>query len=1090
MNNQYLDLIDRSNSILSNEDIPLNSSTYSYAKNITWGGDLLDEAQSIAVDIENNKIIVGSTESYGAGNKDIIILKYDENDSELWNKTWGGVDIDEAFKVTTDENCNIYVVGRTNSIGNGNADVIFLKYSKQGILIWNKTWGGLDDDIASAINVHMNGDFYITGKTKSFGSEAFDVFLLKYNSSGDFQWARYWGATYDDVGMAIDFDSNGQIYIAGYHYYLSNSIYTIILLKYTEAGGLLRSSGIGGGGHWFCYDMKCQNNILYVVGCQNARGNGGYDTFLYAFNTNLEKVWGDRIWGGSGDDRAYGIEISISGSIFLAGKTNSFGSGNYDYFLAYYDVSHTQKWVNYWGGFQDDICYDVALDYSNNVWLYGYTESFSSGLADICGVKYNTMEHFPIYIDDMDSQFNWNRTALLYDWCSGNGTKNNPYVIENLTINGEGGRNCIDIRNSNAFFTIKNCTLYNSGYTFDLFNPQYRSAISLSYVSNGYFNNLTCTPDNGHGVYMEFCANLTLVDIYASYNYWAGLWMSNSDHNNISGIIADHIWNDPNLPEGMGIRIYDSEYNQIFNSSASYCEETGVSLIRGQYNLLSGMTLNHNPKEGMYLRSQYTNITNSVFKYNNEYGLRNYHQGDYCNIIGNTFSYNRFIGILFEAIDGYSAVVSNTIANNTFEHGNFGLTLRGDNILGCDNHLIVNNTFRYNNFKHISLSNADNNNFWGNSFIGTHPEVSWGPYPSVNNNWNNSQYGNYWDNYPGVDENDDGIGDTPYNITEGIDYLPLWWDGPNFTIITPRANQVYSMPPEFQIDITDPWLDTMWYTLDLSSKKHIFQSNGTINITAWSDLSDGNIVIRFYANDTFGNTNYEEVNVIKDTAAPQFTLLAPIDGNAYDSAPDYNILISDPNFNLSWYIINSGIEKYFFSSSTGTLNTSAWDILEDGTVTIIFYANDSSNQVNFLEIEIIKDTTAPEIIIYDPKNGDVFSSLPVRINVSISDVTLYETWYQVNDLSYKHHFTGSTPEISLSTWDSLPEGNFTITIYASDSLGRITSVSIEIIKDLPEDIQISGYHVFIFLEVIFGITIIVFLKTKKSKIKKNRVRNN
>jgi len=66
---------------------------------------------------------------------------------------------------------------------------------------------------------------------------------------------------------------------------------------------------------------------------------------------------------------------------------------------------------------------------------------------------------------------NWSETASTYDWCSGSGSFSNPYVIENVTINGLNSSNCIEIKNSNENFIIRNCTLYNAsmGWPYAIF---------------------------------------------------------------------------------------------------------------------------------------------------------------------------------------------------------------------------------------------------------------------------------------------------------------------------------------------------------------------------------------------------------------------------------------------------------------------------------------------------------------------------------------------------------------------------------------------------------------------------------------------
>ena len=91
-----------------------------------------------------------------------------------------------------------------------------------------------------------------------------------------------------------------------------------------------------------------------------------------------------------------------------------------------------------------------------------------------------------IIIDDDDPSMNWMTTAATYDWCSGSGTWNDPYIIENVVIDGQDSSNCLEIRDSIPYFIIRNCTFYNAG-------PLGKAGILLYNVKNGTLLNLNCS---------------------------------------------------------------------------------------------------------------------------------------------------------------------------------------------------------------------------------------------------------------------------------------------------------------------------------------------------------------------------------------------------------------------------------------------------------------------------------------------------------------------------------------------------------------------------------------------------------------------
>ncbi|GAH68445.1 unnamed protein product, partial [marine sediment metagenome] len=128
----------------------------------------------------------------------------------------------------------------------------------------------------------------------------------------------------------------------------------------------------------------------------------------------------------------------------------------------------------------------------------------------------------PILIDDLDVNLNWSKTALENDWCSGSGTWDNPYKIENVTIDGQSLNSCIEIKNSNVYFIIQNCIVYNSG-------PSDESGLYLFNVNNSRIINSTCSNNNNYnfGIRLSSSNNITIFGNVANNNYH-GILLENS----------------------------------------------------------------------------------------------------------------------------------------------------------------------------------------------------------------------------------------------------------------------------------------------------------------------------------------------------------------------------------------------------------------------------------------------------------------------------------------------------------------------------------------------------------------------------------
>jgi len=110
--------------------VPLLSASNSVAIewNRTWGGIDEDEGRGVAVDSSDNVYVAGSTESFGAGGKDLVLVKYDSSGAQQWNRTWGGSNYDYGIGVAFDSYDNVYVAGFTYSFGAGAEDMVLVKF--------------------------------------------------------------------------------------------------------------------------------------------------------------------------------------------------------------------------------------------------------------------------------------------------------------------------------------------------------------------------------------------------------------------------------------------------------------------------------------------------------------------------------------------------------------------------------------------------------------------------------------------------------------------------------------------------------------------------------------------------------------------------------------------------------------------------------------------------------------------------------------------------------------------------------------------------------------------------------------------------
>ncbi len=181
-----------------------------------YGGSSTDIPLGVVKTIDNGFIIAGSSDSADGditnnkGGYDFWILKIEANGTVVWGKNFGGSEIDEASAITQTNDGNFIVVGDTRSSdkdvsnNNGAADLWMLKISQEGILIWEKTFGGTSFDVGRSISRTQDNGFIISGSSRSLDANfnnqgQNDALIIKVDSEGNIVWQETVG------GREIDF---------------------------------------------------------------------------------------------------------------------------------------------------------------------------------------------------------------------------------------------------------------------------------------------------------------------------------------------------------------------------------------------------------------------------------------------------------------------------------------------------------------------------------------------------------------------------------------------------------------------------------------------------------------------------------------------------------------------------------------------------------------------------------------------------------------------------------------------------------------------------------------------------------------------
>ena len=408
-----------------------------------------------------DEAIFGAITLTGTSSNNAFVVKLSPDFEILWARSSSGVDLVEGQAIATDAAGNVYVVGvflNTAIFGGftltstGDRDIFIVKYDASGNILWVKKAGGIVSDMPHDIAVDVNGNCLITGEfglAATFGNQILtgtgreDIFIAKYDTDGDVIWAKHGGGAQTDKGAALTIDAVGNVFAVG-----------------TFRGSI-------------------------SFGSQNLSASGEDDLYLVKYDLLGNVLWA-RSYGGPSFDYINDIALASNGTIFITGaffseitlgSSTLLSNGAVDIFTAKLDSTGTPLWAKQVGGTGVDFSLGIGIDQQNNCYVTGrYTDAAtfdtqyitSQGSGDVFTLKY-----------DSDGNFVWVKSGGGENFDQSNGIVTTPNGTSTIIGSFEGI----------AIFDTD--TLTSNGYH-DVFLKTYSAE-----GSNMVFRNNLSNPRNG-----------------------------------------------------------------------------------------------------------------------------------------------------------------------------------------------------------------------------------------------------------------------------------------------------------------------------------------------------------------------------------------------------------------------------------------------------------------------------------------------------------------------------------------------------------------------------------------------------------------
>lgn len=382
----------------------------------TYGGNGYDEGYDVKQTLDGGYIITGSTSSFGQGNTDMYLLKLDSMGVKKFETSFGGVSNEVGKSVVQLSDSSYVIAGFTSSTGVGGYDIFLVKTDKTGALLWQKTIGGTDWDFAYSMESTTDGGFIIAGTTYSFGRGNADGFIVKTDGNGNLVWQKTYGGLNDDEFKSVIQTADGNYALTGYtKSYNDIDSGDVWIFKLDAIGDSTWCKFYGGSKEDFGSGIiQLQNtNLLITGGTRSHSANGNRETIIITF----DYISGNQIYididNSNQDEYHNDVALGVNGSIANCGATKNAVFG-YDALVDIYKASY--NFLNFFseGSTMYEEFFSIYQTKDKGFVAVGKTTGYGSVLEDIFFMKMDSLGSFGNSIIGIEEEKHTNIKLEIY----------------------------------------------------------------------------------------------------------------------------------------------------------------------------------------------------------------------------------------------------------------------------------------------------------------------------------------------------------------------------------------------------------------------------------------------------------------------------------------------------------------------------------------------------------------------------------------------------------------------------------------------------------------------------------------------------
>jgi regulation of enolase protein 1 (concanavalin A-like superfamily) len=352
--------------------------------NHSYGGTRDEEGYALVQTSDGGFALAGYTSSYGAGGRDIWLVKTGSNGFSQWNHTYGGKRDEECYALVQTTDGGFALAGYTNSFGYANRHMWLVKTDANGLVEWHQTYFGYSQDEARSLIQTDDGGFVIAGFTEGYDTHGLnkDILLVKTDANGLEEWKQTYGGYHDERANALIQTNDNGFMLAGISRPYGTLNADMWLVK-TDVNGLEQWNQTYGGYHDERANALIQTNDngFMLAGMNRTRGSQNADICLVKTNSN-GVVQYTRTFGGAGWDEASALLQTDDGGFVVSGTYDEgpdliglgFNSILRDIWLVKTDVNGNEEWNQTYGGLRDEQAFALVQTDDGGLTLLGRSE--------------------------------------------------------------------------------------------------------------------------------------------------------------------------------------------------------------------------------------------------------------------------------------------------------------------------------------------------------------------------------------------------------------------------------------------------------------------------------------------------------------------------------------------------------------------------------------------------------------------------------------------------------------------------------------------------------------------------------------------